>query len=128
MLLVDTSIWIDVETGRADVTALGAETDDVGVCPAIVHEVLRGATTRAQYRLVRDVLLQTLMVDSPTPLGRFEEAADLYLRCRAAGYTMSGFDCLIASAAIAHDAELLHRDEDYDRIQRVDSRLRLRRV
>jgi len=74
------------------------------------------------------VLLESLILDSPTPLARFEEAALLYLRCRSYGYAMTGFDCLIAASAIAHEIELLHTDEDFDRIQRIEPRLKIRRL
>ena len=127
MLLVDSTVWVSVERGNADVTTL-QPLEDLAVCPAIIHEVLRGATTQAQREFARSVMMAALIVDSPTPLERFEEAATLYLRCRAAGYTTTGFDCLIASSALAHDAEIVHADADFERIQQVEPRLRLRHI
>lgn len=126
MILVDSSIWVSAERGRVDVTRL-RPLRELAVCPAIVHELLRGVTKRSQSEYVRNVVYNTLMVDSPTPLQRFEEAADLYSRCRAAGFTATGFDCLIAASAIANDVPLLHDDDDFERLARVDHRLKLRR-
>jgi predicted nucleic acid-binding protein len=60
------------------------------------------------------------MLDDPMPLERFEAAANIYLRCREAGYTIrSSVDCLIAACAMAHDATLLHNDRDFDHIAEV---------
>jgi len=54
------------------------------------------------------------------PLERFEEAAQLYLRCRDAAFTIrKATDCLIAACAMAHAATILHRDRDFDHIARV---------
>ena len=127
MLLVDSSVWVDVESGGVDMVALSEE-DQLSICPAILHELRRGVNTPAQYEFLRDVLLTLEILDSPTPLQRFEEAAQLYVRCRAAGYTMSGFDCLIAASAITHSVELVHADQDFDHIARVEPRLRARRL
>jgi len=59
-------------------------------------------------------------------LRTYEAAADLYRRCRAAGVTVrSTVECLIAQLALEHNATLLHSDRDYERIARVEPRLKL---
>lgn len=86
-------------------------------CPAVVLEVLRGAR---RYETVRAALLHARMLDDPTPSARFEEAAQLYRRCRDAGVTVrSSIDCLVAATALAHDATLFHDDRDYEQVRRV---------
>lgn len=127
MILVDSSIWVSAESGRVDVTSL-RPLKELAVCPAVVHELLRGVTKRAQADYVRNVIEHTLIVDSPTPLERFEQAANLYLRCRTVGYTTTGFDCLIAASAIANDIVLLHDDDDFEQMARVEPRLKTRRL
>jgi predicted nucleic acid-binding protein len=111
-------VWIAVESGAIAVSDLLNE-HELAICPAIFHEVLRGANTSDRYRSTREMLLQAPMLDAPTPLIRFEAAAQLYLRCRDAGYTMTGFDCLIAACAIDHRLTLAHRDRDFDFIASV---------
>ena len=65
------------------------------------------------------------MFDAPMDVEIFEEAAQLYRRCRNAGYTVrSAHDCLIAASAIRHGLALLQNDHDFELIARV-SPLRL---
>lgn len=69
--------------------------------------------------------MSATMLDDPTPLDRFEEAALIYLRCRRAGVTPSATDCLVAACAIAHGIRLLHDDADFNHIARVVPALQL---
>jgi predicted nucleic acid-binding protein len=118
LLLVDSSGWIAAERGDLDLVAL-AEKYDLAVCPAVVHEVLRGANSSKKYQLARETLLSAYMLDAPVPLDRFEEAAKLYLRCRSVGYAVAGFDCLVAACAIANGVQLAHRDQDFELIAQI---------
>jgi predicted nucleic acid-binding protein len=60
------------------------------------------------------------MLDEPTPMEAFEEAAYIYRRCRDTGYVIgSSHDCLIAACAIRHRVPLLHRDQDFEKIAAV---------
>jgi predicted nucleic acid-binding protein len=118
VLLVDSSVWVAAERGRIDLVAL-AEEHELAVCPPIVHEVLRGANSARRYQLARQTLLSALMIDADMSFSRFEDAAQIYLRCRNAGYTFAGFDCLIAASAIANDVQLAHRDRDFELIAEV---------
>jgi predicted nucleic acid-binding protein len=93
--------------------------DDVAACPVVVLEVLRGTRDAKRYAAAREMLTSVELLDEPTPLERFEEAARIYLRCRAAGVTPSAVDCLVAACAIAHDIPLLHNDADFEHIARV---------
>lgn len=62
----------------------------------------------------------TKILDSPMPIERYEEAAELYLRCREAGLTIrKSNDCLIAVCAMKHGVQLLHNDRDFDHIAKV---------
>jgi predicted nucleic acid-binding protein len=56
------------------------------------------------------------------PLLEYERAAELYLRCRANGFThASSNELLVASVAIGKRAPLLAADSDYERIAAVSS-------
>ncbi len=81
--------------------------------------MLRGTETPARYELFLDTFLAMDLLDSPTPLSRFEEAAKLFRLCRSAGVTPSSVDCLVAACAIAHQVPLFHNDADFDHIARV---------
>ena len=124
MILVDSSAWINaglrlrslVEATRGQVVA---------VCPPVVQELLQGTQDETRYELTRLMLRTARMLDDPMPLERFEEAAQLYLDCRDAGYTIrSAHDCLIAASAIAYDVPVLSDDSDFRYLARA-TRLRL---
>lgn len=119
MILVDSSVWVLIERGAVDLDQVIAE-DDIAVCPPIYQEVLQGIRSAERYLKSRGALLRQVMLDAPVPLARFEDAARLYLRCRAAAFTIRrSTDCLIAACAIAHDIPLLHDDRDFEHIARV---------
>ena len=124
MVFVDSSVWIPVEHGRYDLLELIGEDEEVATCPIVLTEVLRGTRGGGRYRLAYDMLMNATMVDAPTPLARFEQAAQLYLDCREAGVTPSTIDCLIAATAIAHNVPLLSLDANFDQITRAIPRLR----
>jgi predicted nucleic acid-binding protein len=119
VVLVDSSIWLEVEREGYD---LGARVPyrEIATCPPIVQEVLQGSDTEARYWLNEMTLKATLMLDDPMPLARFEEAAQLYRRCAKAGFQLrSGVDCLIAVCAMAYDVPILARDRDFKHIAKV---------
>jgi predicted nucleic acid-binding protein len=119
VVLLDSSVWVLVEHGRVELRDLIPPGETVATCPVVVSEVLRGTRGPKQYQIARAMLMAAEMVDAPTPLERFEEAAQSYLACRDAGVTPSSVDCLVAVCAIANRATLLHRDSDFDHIARV---------
>jgi hypothetical protein len=82
-------------------------------------EVLRGTRDAKRYAFARQMLMAVEVLDTPTPVERFEEAAQIYLRCRAVGVTPSAVDCLVAACAIAHDIPLLHNDSDFSHMAEV---------
>jgi len=129
VLLVDSSAWIVLESPRSTGALRRlANYDEIAVCPAVISEVLRGTRDARHYQRVRDALLSTVVLDRDVPLLRFEEAAQLYVRCREAGFTVrNSFDCLIAATALAFDATLLHRDSDFEYIARV-TQLKAKRI
>lgn len=121
MLLVDTSIWIEVFRTRPrlrleDVTDL----DEVATCLPVVQEVLQGFRDEGSFRTARDAMLAFPVVESPLRQSIFEEAVGLYRSARRAGLTIrSGVDCLIAACAIRNQLTVLHHDRDFDLLERV---------
>lgn len=129
MILVDSSIWILVFRRHAplDLESI-VDFDEIVTSPPIVQEVLQGFRDERAYRVTREAMLAFPMVDSPLPLDRFHEAANLFRAARRAGVTVrSSVDCLIAAIAVAHDLEVMHQDRDFDQLALV-SPLRTLRV
>jgi len=130
MVLVDTTVWIDLLRGHdtpavATLRRLLAEGQAV-IAPVILQEVLQGASSPASLQRLREHF-QSLPLVAPVAGGLTHAAAgELYARCRWQGITpRSPHDCLIAQLAIEHDLPLLHDDRDFDALARVDPRLRL---
>jgi len=121
MILIDTSVWIEVFR-RARPLDLETVVDlgEVVVCPPIVQEILQGMRETGTFRLAKQSMLAFPIVESPMAIDVWLEAAQLYRTARAAGTTIrSSTDCLIATCALRHDLEVLHRDRDYAQIARV---------
>lgn len=129
MVLVDTSVWIEVFRKPAQLRLEGSvDFDDVVTCLPVIQEVLQGFEDERAFVLAREAMHALPIVESPVPRPTFDHAADLYRAARRAGFTVrSGVDCLIAACAIRHGLEVLHCDRDYDTLARV-SALRARRV
>lgn len=129
MLLVDTSVWIELFR-----KPMGVRPDQVGavedfvMCLPVVQEVLQGFEQEAAYRLARNAMLAFPIVESPLSEGVFIEAVELYRAARRSGITVrSGVDCLIAACAMRHDLTVVHRDRDFDALASI-SKLRVRRI
>ena len=123
MILVDTSIWIEVFRGRRpfDLEA-NLDFDGVVTCLPIVQEVLQGFRDERAYRAAREAMFSLPIVESPIGADVYAEAVDLYRNARRRGLTIrSSVDCLIAACAIRHDLELIHRDRDYTALAEISS-------
>jgi len=121
VILVDTSVWIDVFSARRplDLEAL-VDLDDVATCLPVVQEVLQGFREERAHRRARGAMLSFPIVESPMDGDVFLEAVDLYRTARRGGRTVrSSVDCLIAACAIRHDLEVLHRDRDFAAIAEI---------
>lgn len=121
MLLVDTSIWIEIfrRPSRVRLEEL-TEMDDVATCLPVVQEVLQGFRDEGAFRIAREAMLALPVVESPLRQSVFEDAVSLYRSARRAGLTIrSGVDCVIATCAIRNQLTVLHHDRDFDLLERV---------
>ena len=121
MILVDSSIWIEVFRARQPLV-LGSfvDFDDVVTCLPVVQEVLQGLRDEGAFRVAREAMLSLPIVEAPLGAATFLEAVALYRRARRAGRTIrSSVDCLIAACALRSDLEVLHRDRDYAALSAV---------
>jgi predicted nucleic acid-binding protein len=123
VILVDTSVWIEVFRARRpfDLESI-LDFDDVVTCLPIIQEVLQGFRDERAYRAAREAMFSLPIVESPIGADIYTEAIDLYRNARRSGLTIrSSVDCLIAACAIRHDLELLHRDRDYTALADISS-------
>lgn len=121
MVLVDTSVWIEVFRKSAKFNLESAvDFDEVVTCLPVVHEVLQGFHDDRAFARARDAMLALPIVESPLQQEVFLEATELYRRTRRTGRTVrSGVDCLIAACAIRNSLAVLHRDRGFDSIAEV---------
>ena len=123
MILIDTSVWIDVFRARRPLDlAASVDFDDVVTCLPIVQEELQGFRDEEAHRRAREAMLALPIVESPIGADIFLDAVDLYRTARRSGRTVrSSVDCLIAACAIRHDLEVLHRDRDFAVISQISA-------
>jgi predicted nucleic acid-binding protein len=121
VILVDTSIWIEVFRARRplDLEAL-LDFDDVATCLPVIQEVLQGFADESAFRRACEAMFSLPIVESPLHEEVVVHAVDLYRSARRAGRTVhSSVDCLIAACAVRHDLEVLHRDRDFGALAEI---------
>ena len=123
MILVDTSVWIEVFRVRRPLDLERVlDFDEVVTCLPVIQEVLQGFREEQAYRRAREAMFSLPIVESPLGEDVFSDAVDLYRNARRTGRTVrSSVDCLIAACAIRHDLEVLHRNRDYAAIAQVSA-------
>lgn len=131
MYLIDTSVWIDYfrEKNNNPVRYFLEILDNkipFGITGIIYQEILQGAKTLDDFKRLNVYLASQSFFHPKDSITSFHAAAKLYFQCRKKGFTLrSTIDCLIAQVAIEHDLILLHNDEDYRNIKRVEPSLKL---
>jgi predicted nucleic acid-binding protein len=121
MILVDTSIWIEVfrKPNPLDLAAVG-DLDELVTCLPVVQEVLQGFRDEWAYRVARLAMLAFPMVEAPLRAEVYLEAVQLYRQARRSGITLrSSVDCLIAACALRNGLTVAHRDRDFDLLAQV---------
>lgn len=123
MILLDTSVWIEIFRARTSLR-LEAVTDfdEVVTCLPVIQEVLQGFREERAFRAAREAILALPVVESPLGAEVVMEAVGLYRAARRQGLTVrSSVDCLIAACAVRHGLTVLHRDRDYPLLAMVSS-------
>lgn len=121
MIVVDTSVWIDVinevdSPRAARFLELLEDGAPVALTDVILTEVLQGFERDRDVRRV-DRDLRAFPILRLESLDDFALAADLYRRARAAGVTVrKTLDCLIAAPCVRENVPILHSDADFDRL------------
>ena len=121
MLLVDTSVWIELlrKPARLRPEEIG-DLDEFVTCLPVVQEVLQGIREEPAFRRASSAMWSFPIVESPLGRGVVEEAVDLYRAARRGGITVrSSADCLIAACALRHGLTVVHVDRDFGLLAQV---------
>lgn len=124
MIVVDTTVWIDLLEARATsfdlhLTQLIADDAPVALTDVIYCEVLQGIRDESTFHGIRD-LLHHFPILQVNGLQTFDHAASIYRTCRKRGFTIrSTVDCVIAATCLEAGAELYHNDRDFETIAKV---------
>jgi predicted nucleic acid-binding protein len=127
MLLLDSSVWIDIHRARSTAATRYVEAreehEEIATTGIVFQEVLQGIRSEAEYDYMRQVLWSTLILQ-PRELSTYEVAAQLHRSARSAGFTLrKPNDCLIAALALEHGALLVHNDRDFFALAQVETAL-----
>jgi hypothetical protein len=110
MILVDTSVWIELLAGKRGVSLREDDLPDLVTCGPVVQEVLQGLWPGPASDAFREAFLAVPILSDPIPLALFLSAADITIR--------SSVDCLIAAIAIENRVPVWHWDRDFTAIAR----------
>ncbi len=125
MILVDTSVLIDFFKGRKNNSCQKFELIlnkglPFGINSFIFQELLQGAKTDKEYRMLKKYLETQRFYHLNDPINSFAAAARIYFDCQKKGITIrSTIDCLIAQTALEYDLLLLHNDNDFNAMTAV---------
>ena len=119
MILVDTSIWVELLAGKPRHVMRGEDLLHFVTCGPVVQEVLQGLRPGLQSDAFRSAFLAIPVLSDPIPLRLFVSAAEIYRQGRKRGITIrSSVDCLIAAIAMDQGIAVWHRDRDFSAIAR----------
>jgi hypothetical protein len=116
LVLVDTSVWIELLNGRTAAPP-GIDPQRFVTRGPVVQEVLQGLRQNAESRRFTESFAAVPCLADPLPRHLFAAAADIYRSGRRRGYTIrSSVDCLIAAIAVEYEVPVWHRDRGFDAI------------
>lgn len=121
MIVVDTSVWIDVlnntESAQASrCTELLEDGAPLALTDVVFAEILQGFRNDREARRV-EKHLRAFPVLRLEDLDDFALAAELHRMARRAGVTVrKTLDCLIAAPCVRDGVPILHADDDFDRL------------
>ncbi|SMM97913.1 PIN domain protein [uncultured Candidatus Thioglobus sp.] len=121
MYLTDTSIWIDLFNSKATpLTIQKFNNNELCLTSLVYFEIFQGIKTPKLHKKIQNILLQQTFYYLHDELNSYEQAAEIYRKCRQNGITpRSTIDCLIVQCAIENNLILLHNDRDFSKIAEV---------
>ncbi len=123
MILIDTGVWIDFLAGRETrevevVHSLLDREETICFTGLILQELMQGCSSDKDEAQIESHFEP--FIEIPPRRSSYKLAAKLYRDCRKKGYTIrSSIDCLIAACAMEHDAQVFHKDRDFEAIGKV---------
>jgi predicted nucleic acid-binding protein len=119
VVLVDTSVWIDVfrdaSGGRRKTLLQALQGAEVILSRFCQLELLQGCRDETEWSLLKSYLNTQDYIEATT--ATWESAARIYYELRRSGLTVrSPIDCCIAQLALENDLLLFHRDRDFTTI------------
>lgn len=120
MILVDTSVWVDVlrDRRKGNLFRDRIRGVDAVLCRFTQMELLQGARDDREWSLLSEYLDTQMYLDMNDD--SWAAAAKLYFDLRRRAFRIrSTIDCCIAQIAIEHEVPLLHRDREFQKIARV---------
>lgn len=122
MIIVDTSVWIDVlkdKTGmRVDAFRKRIGNEIITLNRFVQLELLQGAKNDVEWNKLYEYLETQYYLE--TSEKTWSHAAKIYFDLRKTGITVrSSIDCCIAQIAMDHRALLLHKDKDFNKIATI---------
>lgn len=129
MLMIDTSVWIDVFRDRTGAIKIALteliDGRDYVLSRFTQTELLQGSRNEQEWGLLSDYLAGQEYLDMLHD--DWVSAARIFYDLRRQGMTVrSTIDCCIAQLAIAHEALLIHDDHDFEAIAQVRSLRQMR--
>jgi predicted nucleic acid-binding protein len=122
MVLVDTTVWVDLFSGLGTPQVIALESliarrEDICLCGVILTEVLQGIRDDEEHANTQAIFSDLLYL--PMTRETFLLAARIYRSLRARGITIrNSIDCMIAAVCIENKVALLHNDRDFDPISK----------
>ena len=122
MILVDTSVWVEVLRDKKG-NVVRAFRERIGTEAYVFSrftqlELLQGAKDDQEWERIDDYLSTQYYLEATENTWR--EAARIYFELRRKGLALSSpVDACIAQIAIEAKVMLLHRDQDFERIAKV---------
>ena len=114
MILVDSSIWIELFNSNLFAKIDLNRLSQLATCPPVIQEVLQGIKNEKAYSPIKEGLCALPCLGNPLTLNEYLLASDLYRLARKKGKTVrSSIDCLIAAIAINNDIPVWHKDRDF---------------
>jgi predicted nucleic acid-binding protein len=120
VILVDTSVWIDLFAGRdlphvRELERAIAEDEDLCICGVIMTEVLQGIRDDGDFSRTLHILQDLIYL--PETVETHVRAAQIYRALRKRGKTIRNpVDCIISAICLEYGAFILHNDRDFDHV------------
>lgn len=121
MIVIDTSVWIDVLNDSDSPQAsrcveLLEDGAPLALTDVIFTEILQGFRHERDARRV-ERHLRAFPILRLEDIDDFARAAELYRKARRTGITIrKTLDCLIAAPCVRDGVPILHADDDFDRL------------